>query len=71
MKRAAVWHGESGRWWADVCLAEDWQADAPIAERADPLLAPDEDGHPTHAAALEYALVEVGLATPPEHREAP
>lgn len=26
---------------------------------------------PTHAAALAHAIQAVGLATPPEHREAP
>lgn len=27
--------------------------------------------HDTHAEALAYAIHEVGLSTPPEHREAP
>lgn len=32
---------------------------------------PDGTDFPTHAEALAHALHEVGLSTPPEHREAP
>lgn len=71
MKRAAVWKGTSGRWWVDVLRAEDWNPAKRIAQQEGPVLNPHHPGCATQAEALTQAIQAVGLATPPEHREAP
>lgn len=72
MKRAAVWKGPSGTWWADLCHAEDWEPHRPLDSRAGNILAPWDEGYPTHAAALTAAIEAVGLGkTNPEPTEAP
>ena len=60
MKRAAVYRGAWG-WWVDTCLADEYRPGGPWQLRA--LAAPSAQTHsfPTHAAALEHALAEVGL----------
>lgn len=75
MKRAEVWHDRG--WRGDL---KPWTVliheNGVIPDRAQPILYRDssDEGHtafPTHAEALAQAIQAVGLATPPEHREAP
>ena len=68
---AGIWKGTSGRWWVDIVRREDWDPTEGTLQMHSALLNPSHDGCATHAEAVEYALLQVGLATPPEHREAP
>lgn len=44
--------------------------EVPLVDRYDDYYISTDD-FPTHAEALAWAIKQVGLATPPEHREAP
>ena len=76
MKRAAVWRWQRPEpidrpWFVDVCATEDYRPDQPLAPEDEFGEIPGAEDFPTHAEAMEYALAALGLATPPEHREAP
>ena len=75
MKRAVVWKvkGPNGYWWACIGRAEHYQPNAPMHLRLPrtPGASHKHRTFPTHETAMAAALAEVGLATPPEQREAP
>lgn len=68
MRRATVWKGASGSWWADVCDDKNWKAHLPLDRRALVTAVKDTSPHPTHAAALAHALAEVGLTKKEQNR---
>lgn len=70
-RKAAVWLGPNATWWACTVPAAQYMRDSPMPLRAPIGFFHEHADFPTHGEALAYALAEVGLSTPPEHREAP
>ena len=73
MKRAEVFQDDSLHlpWVAQTSSGPLSQRDRPIRDRSDWTHHEFTAYFPTHQEALDAALAAVGLATPPEHREAP
>lgn len=72
--RAEVWRMYPGAWAVQVFVrGMAGGRGGPIRKRPEGITIYPADGiaFPTHGTAMAAALAEFGLATPPEHREAP